>query len=322
MYEKTYVEQEVIKPAPTGSEILKENEGSSKRERFFTAPEDKPSFLNRQEAIEEAKKYAAANNELVKGFVINNYETNEEFIKVSDLVESSSKFTSEYTFLTVDKETVTKLNKKCKQNKVKMSSCLSLIFNVALRRIFEKLSNNEEEKKRSFLITWSVSLRQFAKSGFGQRRDDSFGCLISAMFFKSDKIINSKENFDDQFWKYAFEEQQDLTQRIEEGELMAEWQMPENIDDIMKVPEDKIICDLFLTNLGIIPSTYNPNGLTKIEKAFTSGTMKEDRIVFNNLHTLNDEINWSILYNPYISKPSLIADYINECMQIIHSLAN
>lgn len=317
---KKYVKQEVFKLAPTLTDILIQNHGTAKRERFHSAPVDKPGFLKRDEAVKEAKEYAAANNELVKGFVIKDFETNKEFIKVADLVKNSEKFTSEYSFLTIDKDIVGKLNRKCKENKVKMSSCLSLIFNVALRRIFERLSDNEDEKKRPFSIIWSVSLRPFAKSGFSERRDDPLGCQISALFFQSDKIINSNEDFKNQFWKFAIQDQQELTQRIEEGELMAEWKLPKNIDDIMKIPENTIICDLFLTNLGIIPSTYNQNGLTKLEKVFTSGTMKEDRIVFNNLHTLNDEINWSVLYNPNLSKPSLISDYINECMNIIKDL--
>ena len=227
-----------------------------------------------------------------------------QYAPLSALIQVSKLNNSKFRTLTVSKADMSKLLAKCKENGVKMTSCLNIINSLAIRMIYEKfdqftLPNTNIQYVINVSLRESPEYQSYASYG----NYDSIGCYIGlALSSLKENLSIKNPNWMSDFWKLCKVDNDDFHHRLERGDFIH----------------------FGNSNLGVMQSSITDQKLIKIRKAFATGKYSRDNFLcwYSNLiSTVDGELCWTVSYNTYFIRQELIDALVENVAKIVWQLA-
>ncbi|CAF0715678.1 unnamed protein product [Brachionus calyciflorus] len=171
----------------------------------LTGPVSSP-ILFRPKFLAHAKDTAFEMPEILKNYDFLNEKlvsimNKDCVIELKDLLEISKRNCSKIKRLIIDKEKSLKLIQKCKQERVKVSSCLDLIVIISFKKLYRKY----DLELKDIVFYTSICLRNLENSEDLQYLDDAnMGFYVGGLLriFKNNYDQNFEEILKD-FWKIS-----------------------------------------------------------------------------------------------------------------------
>jgi len=203
-----------------------------------------------------------------------------------------------------------------------MQSFLNVLLSLACRHVYIQLGD-ESEKAKTIVNNYTVSLRPFAedKAQFGESSlSENIGFLIGFLYFMDDESIKINKVDHLTFWRMVHKENESIKAKIQNKD---QYKPICNFGEKEFNPYEYLV-DNVITNLGIIDESHNKStSLHKITSGFISLRSRFAlRVFFNNLLTVNGQINWTFGYNSFYLKKQHAEIFLNNFNQNFDSFIN
>lgn len=277
----------------------------------------KPSFIDSEKAKIDSLENTNQKYEKYTDVTITLAENGQDYSSVKELIELAKTNQMKFSFIKLSQEETSKLVRKLKQEKVTMQSFLNVLFSMACRKMYTDLGD-ETEKNKTIFTLYVASLRQFAedKSQFGEQNiSENMGVFINPLYY-----MQSDEVTLDSFWSIVRKENENIKLKFENKD---QYKSPIYSFDDKNFKPDEFYTDVIVSNVGIVPDRFSPEGLHKIKSAFISlRSHFACRLFCNNLCTLNGSLYWSFSYNSFFVNKHLVDMFLNTSKEYISCLAD
>ncbi len=275
-----------------------------------------PSFLS----INEAKSIETTNQKYKDYLnVIINSETTK--LSIIDLIETAKLNQLKFKFITFNQDDSMQLFEKLKQYKVKLQPFLNILFAMTFQRVYQTFGN-EKEINRSIFHRHVVNLKPFLEDQtiFGENINEKMGYYGQLFTYEVKDKLHINE-----FWINVKKETELMTAKLEKGEQFPK----KNHHDIpIKINYSELFLDFLNSNLGII-SELSPKNMTtqlqtiknvfiNIKSEYSEYSFK--RFIFNNFVTIDNKLNWSLVYNSYYVDDQIIEFIYKETLNIFKQI--
>jgi hypothetical protein len=214
-----------------------------------------------------------------------------------------------------------KLFQKLKQYKVKLQPFLNVLFAMTFQKVYQKFGN-ENEINRSIFHRHVVNLKPFLedKTIFGENINEKMGYYGQLFTYEVKHELHINE-----FWINVKKENELMIAKLEKGEQFPK----KNSNEILvKINYNELFLDFLNSNLGIISQLSSKNMTTKmqtiknvfinIKSEYSEYSFK--RFIFNNFVTIDNKLNWSLVYNSYYVNDQLIEFIYKETLNIFKQI--
>lgn len=278
-------------------------------------PQNKlPSFIE----IDQAKSIETTNQKYKDCLnVIINSETNK--LSIVDLIETAKLNQLKFKFITFNQDDSMKLFQKLKQYKVKLQPFLNVLFAMTFQKVYQKFGNENEINRSIFHV---VNLKPFLedKTIFGENINEKMGYYGQLFTYEVKHELHINE-----FWINVKKENELMIAKLEKGEQFPK----KNSNEILvKINYNELFLDFLNSNLGIISQLSSKNMTTKmqtiknvfinIKSEYSEYSFK--RFIFNNFVTIDNKLNWSLVYNSYYVNDQLIEFIYKETLNIFKQI--
>jgi len=275
-----------------------------------------PSFLS----IDEAKSIETTNQKYKDYLnVIINSDTSK--LSIIDLIETAKLNQLKFKFITFNQDDSMQLFEKLKQYKVKLQPFLNILFAMTFQRVYQTFGN-EKEINRSIFHRHVVNLKPFLEDQtiFGENINEKMGYYGQLFTYEVKDKLHINE-----FWINVKKETELMTAKLEKGEQFPK----KNHHDIpIKINYSELFLDFLNSNLGII-SELSPKNMTtqlqtiknvfiNIKSEYSEYSFK--RFIFNNFVTIDNKLNWSLVYNSYYVDDQIIEFIYKETLNIFKQI--
>lgn len=234
-----------------------------------------------------------------------------------DLIPESIPLISRTKSVILNKEMLDKLLKKCKQNDTKLTGCMHLVAILAARQLYTHYKTSQEYLNK-IQYHFIANLRPFFNPPLSNIIMGYFAVVFNGVF-------DTDVDFDN-FWIHAKNESDMIHLKIKNNEHFENAKHDGLLlDEINSGKIYKNTCVHFaLSNLGVMNTQINENRMVNIEEHYFGTSCQRDRwsaYLFHGLTTVNNQLCWSITYNPEFIREeiaerirALIENILNEIL--------
>jgi hypothetical protein len=188
---------------------------------------------------------------------------------------------------------------------------------MALKDLYIK-HGNDDEKQRSISYGNVISVRNFIDDD-SVKIKDNMGIYIMNMMNKYKACQNGSESIShENFWELVQTDSDFMMQNIKNGKI---FQTPHFEEE--NFVDDDAFLDLFMTNVGFVPSAYSKSSLHKVESnLFGSLFDAKDYIFYQLTYSTNNQLFVRILYNSNFIQQKYVMEYISNFKNIFSKFIN
>ena len=256
-----------------------------------------------REKSTKSERYAQLGTELDQESVFD-AETDQEYVKIGELINDSKSFFTNFRKFLIDKETCKKISEKCRQNGTKMSSFFHTLVCFALKELYQKRG----ETLVNLIYYMPINLRKFLGLG-----NEKFGYCVGEIktLFTLEAGIGLSY-----FWSICRDENNKLKEKLEDKREKFYKSAPVNSNN------GELMFTFIFSNIGRVDSSLNGcSAMIKVARNFIGGNLPNslvhDKCFINYATTIDNQISWLVSFNSHFIDENIVEELIKIYFELL-----